>query len=59
MKYAAANNVRVYLQFNKQTDADILAILEQVKADGGTVQGFIKKIIRNSANNSAETEKPA
>jgi len=44
-KYDAANTTRVSLKFNNNTDAAILARLEQAKAAGG-IQGYIKDLIR-------------
>lgn len=55
MKYDAANTVLYRLRLNRKTDADIIAILEEKKASGESMQGFIKGLIRkNSAENSAE-----
>lgn len=45
-KYDKANTVQVHLKLNVNTDADILAVLEQVADMPGGKQGFIKALIR-------------
>lgn len=53
MKYDAVNTIVYRIRLNKKTDADIIAILESKR--GGSIQGFIKELIRKySADNSAE-----
>lgn len=42
-KYERANTVQFKMKLNKNTDADILAKLEEV----GNKQGYIKELIRN------------
>ena len=41
-KYAAANTVQKSLQFNRNTDADIIEYLETV----GNMSGLIKELLR-------------
>lgn len=45
-KYDAANTTQIHLKLNLNTDADILARLEQVSKQEGGKQGYIKKLIR-------------
>lgn len=45
-KYDAANTTQVHLKLNLNTDADILARLEQVSKQEGGKQGYIKRLIR-------------
>ena len=45
-KYDRNNTVQIHLKFNKNTDADILARLEQVSIEPGGKQGYIKALIR-------------
>lgn len=57
-KYDKANTKGIYLKFNLQTDADILARLEEVE----NKQGYIKELIRedmSSHMSSHETQKKA
>ena len=42
MKYNKENTVQVLIRLNKNTDADIIKILDEV----GNKQGFIKNLIR-------------
>lgn len=46
MKYNAKNVIRKVLNFNKNTDADILEYLESVP----NFQGYIKDLIRKDMN---------
>lgn len=45
-KYDSANTVQLKLKLNVKTDADILAVLEQVAHLPGGKQGYIKRLIR-------------
>jgi hypothetical protein len=55
MKYSAANTKEYRVRLNFKTDADIIQILEEKKATGESMQGFIKELIRKySAEKSAE-----
>jgi hypothetical protein len=43
LKYDAANTKQIHLKLNLQTDADILARLQEVDS----IQGYIKRLIRD------------
>lgn len=46
MKYDAANVVQYNLRLNKKTDADLLALLADLRASGRSMQGWIKDAMR-------------
>lgn len=50
-RYDAGHTARIALKLNLQTDADILARLEQV----GNKQGYIKQLIRQDMATQKET----
>ena len=54
-KYAAANTVQKSLQFNRNTDADIIEKLEDIKDIIG-IQGYIKRLIRDDIKRQEKKE---
>lgn len=46
MKYDAAHVVQYNLRLNKKTDADLLALLADLRASGRSMQGWIKEAMR-------------
>ena len=45
-KYDAENTTVVRMKLNNKTDADILALLQEISAEPGGKQGYIKALIR-------------
>ena len=54
-KYDKNNTRNIMFKFNKKTDADILAQLDEVE----NRQGYIKQLIRNDLNKCAADPTPA
>ena len=48
-KYDAANVTQYNLRLNKKTDADLLALLADLRASGRSMQGWIKEAMREKA----------
>lgn len=45
-KYDAENTTVVRMKLNNKTDADILALLQEISTEPGGKQGYIKALIR-------------
>ena len=45
--YDKTHTVKLGIKLNKKTDADILARLAVIKQKDGSMQGYIKKLVRN------------
>lgn len=53
-KYNKKSTVQICLRLNKKTDADIIEYIELLKKNNISVNGTIRKIIRNMLKATAE-----
>ena len=57
-KYNKKNTMQICLRLNKKTDADIIEYIELLKKNNISVNGTIKKIIRNMLKATASIPRP-
>ena len=57
-KYNKKNTVQICLRLNKKTDADIIEYIELLKKNNISVNGTIRKIIRNMLKATASIPRP-
>lgn len=57
-KYNKKNTMQICLRLNKKTDADIIEYIELLKKNNISVNGTIRKIIRNMLKATASIPRP-
>lgn len=57
-KYNKKNTMQICLRLNKKTDADIIEYIELLKKNNISVNGTIRKIIRNMIKATASLPRP-
>lgn len=57
-KYNKKSTVQICLRLNKKTDADIIEYIELLKKNNISVNGTIRKIIRNMIKATASMPRP-
>lgn len=57
-KYNKKNTMQICLRLNKKTDADIIEYIELLKKNNISVNGTIRKIIRNMLKETASLPRP-
>lgn len=57
-KYNKKSTVQICLRLNKKTDADIIEYIELLKKNNISVNGTIRKIIRNILKETASLPRP-
>lgn len=57
-KYNKKSTVQICLRLNKKTDADIIEYIELLKKNNISINGTIRKIIRNMLKTTASMPRP-
>lgn len=57
-KYNKKSTVQICLRLNKKTDADIIEYIELLKKNNISINGTIRKIIRNMLKATASIPRP-
>lgn len=57
-KYNKKNTMQICLRLNKKTDADIIEYIELLKKNDISINGTIRKIIRNMLKATASIPRP-
>lgn len=57
-KYNKKSTVQICLRLNKKTDADIIEYIELLKKNNISVNGTVRKIIRNMLKATASIPRP-
>ena len=57
-KYNKKSTVQICLRLNKKTDADIIEYIELLKKNNISINGTIRKIIRNMLKATASMPRP-